>query len=118
VLAAAGATLLNGLRGSDFAGRCGGEEFMVLLPGTDLQGAKILAEKIRSSLANVRIPGTDDNLTGSLGIAVFPDHAGNAPDLMRAADRALYLAKGLGRDRVVGADALHGPPVPAPTTTS
>jgi diguanylate cyclase (GGDEF)-like protein len=114
VLAAAGATLLNGLRGSDFAGRCGGEEFMVLLPGTDLQGAKVLAEKIRAGLANVRIPGTDDNLTGSLGVAVFPDHAGNAPDLMRAADRALYLAKGLGRDRVVGADALQSPAVPAP----
>ncbi len=119
VLAAAGATLLNGLRGSDFAGRCGGEEFMVLLPATDLEGATVLAEKIRSALTNVRIPGTDDNLTGSLGIAVFPDHAGNAPDLMRAADRALYLAKGLGRDRVIGADVLHGPPVPAarPLTT-
>jgi diguanylate cyclase (GGDEF)-like protein len=100
VLAAVGAALSSSIRVSDFAGRFGGEEFLVLLPDTDSVGAIALAEKIRSAVAAIQVPTIERTITLSVGIAVLPDHALDADALQRAADRALYTAKNSGRDKV------------------
>jgi diguanylate cyclase (GGDEF)-like protein len=100
VLAAVGAVLRDELRGSDFVGRMGGEEFVMLLPGTDRAGAVEAAEKIRAAIAALSVPGVEREITISIGIAVIPEHAGDADGLLREADRALYAAKEGGRNRV------------------
>jgi diguanylate cyclase (GGDEF)-like protein len=99
-LAAVGAVLSDTVRASDFVGRNGGEEFIVLLPDTDADAAHIVAEKIRAAVADITVPGVDREITASLGIATIPQHAGDGDDLVRSADRALYLAKNNGRNRV------------------
>jgi diguanylate cyclase (GGDEF)-like protein len=98
-LAAVGAVLKSRLRASDFAGRQGGEEFVLLLPETDLAGARTISEKLRQAIARIKISDIDRDITASLGIAVFPADAVDAETLMRHADRALYLAKSNGRNR-------------------
>ena len=100
VLAAVGASLAGRIRASDLAGRYGGEEFLVLLPDTDIYGAKVLAEKLRGAVAAIHVPTVDRAITASIGVAILPDHAIDASSLWRAADRALYVAKNAGRDRV------------------
>ena len=123
VLAAVGAAITSSIRVSDFAGRFGGEEFLVLLPDTDAVGAVALAEKIRSAVAAIQVPTIDRAITLSVGIAVLPDHVLDADALQRAADRALYTAKNSGRDRVevfsneqVPARVSEGPdPLAAPS---
>jgi diguanylate cyclase (GGDEF)-like protein len=105
VLETFGATLRRGVRASDFAGRWGGEEFVVLLPDTDLEGAMQAAETMRASFDGMSIPTVTAHITASLGVATLPDHAGDGASLIRAADRALYLAKGAGRNCVVAAEA-------------
>jgi diguanylate cyclase (GGDEF)-like protein len=100
VLAAVASTLTTSCRESDFVGRAGGEEFLILLPDTGLEGAKLVAEKVRMAVARVTVPSIERPITASLGVAVFPDHAGDATSLLRHADRALYVAKKNGRNRV------------------
>jgi diguanylate cyclase (GGDEF)-like protein len=100
VLAAVGAVAASTVRASDFVGRFGGEEFAVLLPDTNRAGALEAAEKLRAAIAEISIPGVDRRITASFGVAVLPDDAGEPELLLRAADRALYAAKGAGRDRV------------------
>lgn len=100
VLAALAQCLREGVRDSDVAGRLGGEEFVVLAPDTGIEGAETLAEKLREAIAHVEIPGVDEVITASFGVAVLPDDAATPEQLMRRADRALYLAKELGRNRV------------------
>jgi diguanylate cyclase (GGDEF)-like protein len=100
VLAAVGPLLNESIRASDFAARAGGEEFCILLPGTDEVGAETVAEKMRIAISKLDVPGIEQSVTGSFGIAVYPNHAIDAPTLLRKADRALYLAKDHGRDRV------------------
>ena len=110
VLAAVAAVLVSTVRTSDFAGRYGGEEFLLLLTGTGRDGAVAAAENVRRAIAGVTIGGIDRPITASLGIAVYPNDAGDPASLIRQADRALYLAKSRGRDRVEVADNT----VPAP----
>jgi diguanylate cyclase (GGDEF)-like protein len=102
VLTTFGATLRRGVRASDFAGRWGGEEFVVLLHDTDLEGAMHVAETLRASFDGLAVPGVNVHVTASLGVASLPDHAADGPELIRAADRALYRAKAAGRNRVTG----------------
>ena len=99
-LAALSALLRSELRTSDFAGRNGGEEFVLLLPDTDQVGATTLANKLRENIRTLNIPGIDRIITASIGIATYPDDATTPDELMRLADRALYTAKQGGRDRV------------------
>ncbi len=107
VLAAVGDVAASMMRDSDFVGRYGGEEFVVLLPDTGVGGAVVVAEKLRLAIQGVRVASVDRALSASFGIAVIPDHAGDAGALLRSADRALYAAKRAGRDRVevLSADA-------------
>jgi len=99
-LAAMGALLRDSLRASDFAGRQGGEEFIVLLPATDSEGAAKLAENLRKAIEALQVNGLEHRLSASIGVATFPDICSNATNLVRMADRALYSAKERGRNRV------------------
>jgi diguanylate cyclase (GGDEF)-like protein len=115
VLAAVGAVLQATLRESDFVGRWGGEEFMLLLPGVDRDGALIAAEKVRKAVTRVKVADVDRTITASLGMALFPDDAADVTTLTRNADRALYTAKANGRDRVEAftAESRNGVPIEA-----
>ena len=114
VLASVGAALRSVVRARDFAGRNGGEEFAVLLPDTDIAAALEIAERVRATIADVTLPGTDVPVTVSVGVAGFPDHASTLERLDRLADAALYVAKRQGRNRVelASVDAGHDPPGP------
>jgi len=99
VLAAVGVVITSTLRASDFAGRFGGEEFILLLPDTDRAGAVEAAEKLRRAIAAIEVAGVSRPITASLGVAAVPEDAAEPTLLLRAADRALYLAKANGRNR-------------------
>ena len=110
-LAAVGEILTSTVRASDYAGRYGGEEFLVLLPDTDREGAITLAEKLRQAVAETPVLGSDLPLTASFGVASLPADGGDADALVRLADRALHAAKRGGRNRVEAA-GLAVAPVP------
>jgi diguanylate cyclase (GGDEF)-like protein len=99
------------LRDADVAGRWGGEEFVLILPGTEIGGAIRLAERVRAELRNRPIlapDGTPIAITASFGVAAFPQ-ARTEEDLVAAADTALYGAKRAGKDRVGAApDQVRG----------
>jgi diguanylate cyclase (GGDEF)-like protein len=90
----------NSVREIDTPARFGGEEFAVILPETDLAGAKAMAERVRESVAAAKIEGLPRPITISIGLACYPDHADDKGNLIRAADTALYEAKRQGRNRV------------------
>lgn len=91
------------LRESDFAGRYGGEEFAVVLPNTDVEGARSLAERIRRQVGATAVALGDASVSVTVSAGVAAALAGMAgpQDLVAAADAALYEAKRAGRDRVV-----------------
>ena len=97
--------LRNTVRGADAVVRLGGEEFVVLLHGCDAPRAHRVAELVRTVVSEIVLPDecTMTRLTASVGIAAYPEHGGDLDQLLAAADRALYEAKHLGRDRVVRA---------------
>jgi diguanylate cyclase (GGDEF)-like protein len=99
VLTAVGVALSHTMRVSDFAGRYGGEEFLILLPATGLAGAIAMAERVRAAVSEIQVLTVDQRISLSIGIAVLPDHALDGESLERASDRALYSAKNHGRDR-------------------
>lgn len=91
------------LREEDIAARLGGEEFGVLLPGTGLNGAAGLAQRLCRAIAAERIPlpsGEDIQITASIGVATISDEIRSLEMLMAAGDAALYEAKSSGRNRV------------------
>ena len=90
------------LRMGDLFGRYGGEEFAVILPNTDLQGAEEVAERIRQSIAKNTIHYQDRiiSVTASIGVAVIDGDDARYEDLISNADLALYEAKSAGRNRV------------------
>jgi len=90
------------VRDSDLAGRWGGEEFILLLPGADAAGGAQLADRVRSALAECSFEGRDGQqvrVTCSFGVAQHRPGAGER-ELFSAADRALYRAKSTGKNRV------------------
>lgn len=96
--------LKKAVRETDSAARYGGEEFAVLLPHTPKNGALKVAEKIRRSVEKAGIGrGKDPDakpLTVSIGLATTPGDAANARELIEKADRALYVAKSMGKNCV------------------
>ena len=89
--------LLSGMvRKGDVVARFGGEEFVVLLPGTDVDEAAYLGERIRATVEGHPFPipgGTSIRCTVSVGVAGYPDHASTFSTLLEQADAAMYLAK-------------------------
>lgn len=104
VLRAVGQILKSNVKGKDTPARFGGEEFVVLLPDTPLEGAHLLAEKIRQTVEACRIKRIDKNevvanITVSVGVASYRQGE-SATDFIARADNALYDSKKGGRNRV------------------
>jgi diguanylate cyclase (GGDEF)-like protein len=95
------ATAKQALRDHDIMGRLGGEEFALVLPGTDLEGAAQAAERLRQAVAAALLPTSDSqySMTVSIGVVVIDpnEHINSA---LARADHALYAAKSGGRDRI------------------
>ncbi|WP_166253944.1 GGDEF domain-containing protein [Marinobacter salicampi] len=91
------------LRQSDLAGRYGGEEFGIILPETDAEGARIICERIREAIASsvVNTSVADIQYTVSMGVAPLTDKPDNHMQWLEQADNALYAAKENGRNKVV-----------------
>jgi diguanylate cyclase (GGDEF)-like protein len=100
VLAAFGQVMQASVRKEDLAARFGGEEFILMLPGTTLEDATFLGERLRESLENLAFPPLKTRVTASFGIAQYqPDDTFET--LVKRADEALYAAKAAGRNRVM-----------------
>jgi diguanylate cyclase (GGDEF)-like protein len=103
VLQALGKFLQSHIREDDLICRYGGDEFLVILPGTTLESALQRAEQMREGVQSVRVNYRGkllDPITLSLGIAVFPDHGTTGARVIQAADAAMYRAKRAGRNQV------------------
>jgi diguanylate cyclase (GGDEF)-like protein len=102
VLRGLAADLRQQVRESDVVGRFGGEEFTVLLPRTDADGACRIAERLRCSASGVSVATEQEKVqvTVSIGVAVLGQHGNDLFELLAAADVALYRAKDAGRNQV------------------
>jgi diguanylate cyclase (GGDEF)-like protein len=108
VLRTVAAVLGEQTRQGDVVGRIGGEEFALLLPDTDAPAALVVAERVRTGIAEMRVPATDkrgqpvtiEGRTTSVGIAGGPDGTAELDALLHAADAALYEAKVGGRNQI------------------
>ncbi|MES2009994.1 sensor domain-containing diguanylate cyclase [Cupriavidus basilensis] len=94
------------LRAIDIIARLGGEEFALLLPSTDADGARATAQRIRQAVEQhaFHFNGVDIRCTVSLGCATMPGAGGTLDDVLAAADKALYQAKAAGRNCVASQD--------------
>jgi diguanylate cyclase (GGDEF)-like protein len=93
----------SAVREYDVPARFGGDEFVILMPETTLPEAMTVAERIRRGVEAIQLKvgdGTTAAASVSIGVALLPGHGRSASDLLAAADRAVYQAKALGRNRV------------------
>jgi diguanylate cyclase (GGDEF)-like protein len=108
-------TLKFNVRESDVVSRYGGEEFVVVLPGTDLHGAYTVAEKLRKKVEDMSLTAISNEappkITCSLGISSYPIHGNNIDKLIQSADKALYKEKNSGRNRT----CIFGETSPCPS---
>jgi diguanylate cyclase (GGDEF)-like protein len=91
-------------RGQDVACRFGGEEFVIILTATSLDGANVRAEVLREELKHLAVQHVGQVLGAvsiSIGVSAYPNHGAGVEELLLAADQALYRAKSEGRDKVV-----------------
>jgi diguanylate cyclase (GGDEF)-like protein len=105
VLQGVGAQLSASVRGEDTAARTGGEEFALILPGTDAETAEDIAERVRVAIGELGPAGSE--LTCSAGVAVYPVDGDNATSLLQLAEGALYWAKRSGKSRIRRFDPDH-----------
>jgi diguanylate cyclase (GGDEF)-like protein len=107
VLRAVGQVVAEGVRRIDTAARYGGDEFVVLLPETDPTGAYVVAEKIRFGVQEMalELPERAPRPSLSIGVVSYPDDGATADELMISADRAMYVSKRAGKNRVTGVRA-------------
>lgn len=121
VLRAVAKLIKSDCRDVDIPVRYGGEEFLLILPEVNQEGAVVVAERIRRKLAKEIIvhDGTEIAVTSSLGVASYPEDAEAQQALLEICDRALYMSKRLGRNQVHTAGDLHfGEPRTTPESTS
>jgi diguanylate cyclase (GGDEF)-like protein len=107
VLRELGAFLSRNVRAEDIPCRFGGEEFVLILPGATLEGARSRAERLRSKVRELTVMHQGKSvgmITISVGVGAFPVHGLSVKEVIAAADGALYRAKKDGRDRVVVAE--------------
>ena len=118
VLRAVGSVLTEAVREPVFVGRLGGEEFLVVLPETDLESARFAAERIREQVGAIDTGGwfTDRGLTASLGVTVSSPGGDTPSQMLRRADTALYEAKHSGRNRVSTRPPPAAGAAPGPAT--
>jgi diguanylate cyclase (GGDEF)-like protein len=127
VLRGVGAVIAGSIRAVDSAYRYGGDEFVVLLPETDIVGAFVVAEKIRIGAEDLELQaGLQTSV--SIGLVSHPEDGLNAEELMLAADRAMYQAKSQGKNQISGNPrprpallarrSTLDPPAPVPPTAS
>ena len=92
-------TIQTMLRGGDVLGRLGGDDFLLILPGSDESGVMIITQRILDSFkSSFDIEGHDLRITPSIGIAIYPDHGEEPESLLKHADTAMYESKRLGRN--------------------
>lgn len=105
VLRKLGEIVRGAIRADDFAVRFGGEEFLIVFPGTDKPGALVAAEKVRRAIEAFPFPNGNKQPGGQLtisgGVSAFRTDSMNSTELLRLADEALYTAKKQGRNRVL-----------------
>ncbi|MBI5681677.1 MAG: diguanylate cyclase [Deltaproteobacteria bacterium] len=98
--------LTRTVRESDTVGRWGGEEFILVLPNTDVEGAYHVAEKVRAAVEGcsvMAVSGMPQGVTISLGISTYPNISGDLKELVESADNALYQSKATGRNKTTKA---------------
>lgn len=91
--------LKNNARSIDIAARMGGEEFNLILPGVDIEGGCIAAERIRKAIESIELEKIG-HITASLGVATYPDQSDDLEELLELTDQAMYESKRNGRNRV------------------
>lgn len=91
--------LKSNARSIDIAARMGGEEFNLILPGVDIEGGCIAAERIRKAIEAVELEKIG-HITASLGVATYPDQSDDIQELLELTDQAMYESKRSGRNRV------------------
>jgi diguanylate cyclase len=96
-------SIKGGIRASDFAARYGGDEFVIVLPDTDLPGARRVGEKLRFDISRLGLQHNADRLdtSVSIGLVTYPLDGRTSAELMRRADLALFEAKRRGRNQIV-----------------
>ena len=98
-----GSLIRSAVREEDVVSRYGGDEFVIVLPDTDAEGALAVAERIRSALKGHRFLseyGLEARISASLGLSLYPDHGKEPQELMQKADQAMYSVKVRGKDAV------------------
>jgi diguanylate cyclase (GGDEF)-like protein len=113
VLRAVSGALQRVIREGDYAVRFGGEEFLIILPGSGCQDALRAAKAVHTAVTELAAPPPEYlRVTTSIGVAAFPEHGQDLDEVVRAADQAMYRAKREGGDRVAlappGADLTRG----------
>ncbi len=97
--------MVDSVRSSDLAARYGGEEFVIVLPETPKSMARVIAEKVRKAISAIDMPEGEQQplglISASLGVAAFPEDSTSSEELIQNADKAMYHAKGHGRNRVI-----------------
>jgi len=96
-------TVIKQSRQGDFVCRFGGEEFVLVMPNIGIEIARERAESLHQTINSLNIPYGRFNLTTtiSMGIACYPEHGKTRDELLRMADKAMYMAKNMGRNRVI-----------------
>jgi len=100
-------TIRGMMNKEDVAGRWGGEEFLLILPGVDESEALVRLENIREKISRLTFPDKELTVSFSIGVAAYPNDAQSAEELVKKADMALLRAKKTGRNRVVSFSGLE-----------